>query len=88
VASWARREQGLDGVRMARLWVPGCCAGELRRGGIDDDGRGERGERDREQTWGGREGEGLDQIYRGEREEERAPGRETAADHQWQRYHH
>jgi hypothetical protein len=85
VASWARCEQGLDGVRVARLWVPGCCAGELRRGGIDDDGHGERGDVTESKLG---EGEGLGQVYRGEREEERASGRETAAGHQWRRYHH
>jgi hypothetical protein len=35
-------------------------------------GRRDRGKRDREQAWGGRERSGLGRIYRGKREEERS----------------
>jgi hypothetical protein len=47
VASWARREQGLDGGRVARL--------RARR--EHEESEGERG-----RAWGGRERSGLDQI--------------------------
>jgi hypothetical protein len=48
-------------------------------------GRGERGERDRERASSGGEREGARPLYRGKRREGRG---ETAAGHQWRRYHH
>jgi hypothetical protein len=43
-------------------WSTGCCAGELRRGGIDT-GEGERTER-RERAWGRKRGREFGHFYR------------------------